>query len=444
MESRLLHAIDAAVERALPAGWPRVPNHRLPARGVMRVRHAFRREAGTGPASYLAIAAVPPFGTAPRALRREITALVDLVLSRGATLVLLYEGAGDPERWIDDHVDCPHPRLLTLACAWDDGGCCTVEATAGGLEPLADTILDLWRGELGYVGPDDGPQTVGVEIMRDRCWRCHALQGTVTGVVFPDREVEDWAAPDWAYFGQLELASVPDALIPALSTAVDAWRAAGETALTVIRWRYSKTMRSSYWAAECPACGAFRGAFPVMEARMRLLGDLESRLRGDLSYLPLRLDVPRQALRALDSGFELSLHARPFGWCRRDGLDAQKVRPLALFLMTRTAQTAHATQASETSETSGMVAEPSVPNLVAEPSAQPGARVPAPLERRESPGAASDPARGSLPIGERAAAGPAPGEEVAASPAPGERASAGSFRRLGQILLPWRGRRRRF
>lgn len=403
MESRLLHAIDAAVERALPAGWPRVPGHRLPARGAMRVRHAFRREAGKGaPVSFLAIAAVPPFGTAPRAMRREVTALVDVVLSRGATLLLLYDGAGDPEGWIENHVGCPHPRLLTLACGWDDGGCCTVEVTVGGVEPLADTVLDLWRGELRYIGPGDGPQTVGVEIMRARCWRCTAMQGKVTGLVFPDREVGDWASPDWAYFRHLELASVPDSLIPALSSAVDGWRGAGETALTPIRWRYSRTMRSSYWAAECSACAALQGAFPVIIARMALLGDgLESRLRGDLSYRPLRLDVPRQALQALEPGFEISLHARPFGWCRADDLDLLDECRSAIALATQAAQAALAALTAQAAQT---IAEPGVPDLGAELSQLPGTL------------------------------------QAAAA----ERANAGSFKRLGQILLPWRGLRRRF
>jgi hypothetical protein len=399
MESRFLHAIDAAVERALPAGWPRVPGHRLPARGAMRIRHAFRREAGNGPASFLAIAAVPPFGTAPRALRREVLALVDVVLSRGATLLLLlYEGAGDPEGWIDGHVGYPHPRLLTLACAWQGGCCHAVGAIDHGGGPLADSIFDLWRTELCYVGPCDGWQTVGVEILRDHCWRCRAGQGTVTGLVFPDREVEDWAAPDWAYFGGLvELASVPASLMLTLSSAVDGWRAAGETALTPVRWRYSNAMRSFYWAAECPACGALQGAFPVMEGRMEALGyDLTSRLCGDLSYRPLRLDVPRRALQALELAFELSLHARPFGWYRAGGLDLLDERRSAMPSTTRAAPSPQEVQAAQT------VAESGVPNLSA-----------------ESP------------------------HPPTAGPAPGARASAGSFKRLGQILLPWRGLRRR-
>jgi hypothetical protein len=427
MESRLLNAIDAAVERALPAGWPRVPCHRLPVCGSVRVRHAFRREAGTGPASCLAIAAVPPFGAKPWALARQLVALVDHVLARGASLLLLYDEASDPEGWIHDHVDCPHPRLLSLGCVWDDDGSCVVEPTAGGVEPLADTIFDLWRGALFYVGPDEGAQTVGIEIMEGGCWHCHAALGIVTGLVFPDREVGDWSAPDWAYFGQLlELAEIPDSAIPALSAAVDEYRAAGRTSLTVIRWRYSKAVRSSYWAAECTVCGAFQGAFPMREDRTWLLKDLESRLSGDLSYLPLTLEVSREVLRSLGSGFEFSEHARPLGWCRADTLDLAGLRELGLIAAAHT------------------VAEPCAPSLPPNPpdtQHPPEPRHPAHIgtsAAAASGESSSAPTGGSPPSDQ-------PGvEEVAARASLGERSTAGHLTRLGQILLPWRGRFRRF
>ncbi|HEY6324334.1 MAG TPA: hypothetical protein VJA16_22550, partial [Thermoanaerobaculia bacterium] len=168
-----------------------------------------------------------------------------------------------------------------------------------------------------YHGPCEGVQTIGIEIMRDTCWRCHASLDTVTGIVFPDREVSDWSRPDWTYYqALLPLARIPDAMIPALSAAVEAWRAAGDRRLTVIRWRYSKTVEYAYWAAECSACGSFRGDFPVMEARLEWLNDLESRRMGILSYRPLRLDVPREALQELTWGGEVNPHVRFLGWYR--------------------------------------------------------------------------------------------------------------------------------
>jgi hypothetical protein len=326
MESEFLCAVDLAVEEALPAGWPRVPSERLPARGAVRARHAFRMRDRTGPESYLVIVAAPQLDSAPGDARSDLTALAEHVLACGATLLLLYQSRDDPDGWVHAQLGGPLPRMLTLECAAshasDADVVYQVEPAPGGAEPLVRTLRGLWSGELVYQGPREGSQTVGVEAMQDVCWQCQKTLDTVTGIVFPDREVDDWRSPDWSYFQRLvELATIPDSMIAPLARAVDERRALGETALTPIRWRYSGTAGRSYWAAECPACGAMRGAFPIMEARLGWLLDLESRRTGVLSYRPLQLDVPRQLLREMAWGWELSPHARASGWCHPDAPD---------------------------------------------------------------------------------------------------------------------------
>jgi hypothetical protein len=270
MESEFLTAVDAAVAQALPVDWPRVPQHRLPHCGGTRARHAFRRRGGQGAASYLAVVAVPAAEPHPGALDGELAALVELVLARGAGLLLLYEANAAHADWLLDHLAFPHSHLLTVACTRVPAPAAgpaipsepySAEPTWSGREPLSRTLHDLWTGSLFYDGPQEGPQTVGVECLRDVCWRCSRPLATITGIVFPDRAVADWAHPEWAYYQQLaEVAALPEPVIAALAAAVDSWRALGETRLTPIRWRYSKTVAHSYWAAECPGCGAFRGA----------------------------------------------------------------------------------------------------------------------------------------------------------------------------------------
>jgi hypothetical protein len=321
MEQRFLAAIDAAVDRALPAEWPRLPCHWLPARGSVQARHAFRLAKDAGPRPYLVVVAVPPFAARTAAVEGDLAALVDHVLGRGGTLLLLYEHESDPNGWVREHLDFPHPRFLCLPCfAPDDGDAgkgYTAAPTWNGPEPLSGVIRDLWSGHLSYDGPWEGVQTVGVEIMKDMCWRCCFSLDIVTGIVFPDHEVDDWSRCDWTYYQSLlQLARIPDPIIPTLSAAVEAWRAAGDRRLTVIRWRYSKTVGYAYWAAECTACRAFQGDFPMMEERMQHLDDLDSRRTGILSYRPLRLDVPRQALQELTWSAEVNPHARFLGWYR--------------------------------------------------------------------------------------------------------------------------------
>jgi hypothetical protein len=156
--------------------------------------------------------------------------------------------------------------------------------------------------------------------MQDGCRRCQMTLGTVTGIVFPDRQVADWSSPDWTYFQQLvEVAVLGDPVISALAAAVDAWRAAGDTALTPLRWHRGEDAGESGWMAECPACGACRGAFSPMASRMRLLHDLESRRSGTLRYRALQLEIPRQLLWDLAWCWEISAHARSYGWTRTPG-----------------------------------------------------------------------------------------------------------------------------
>jgi hypothetical protein len=433
VESRFLDAIDAAVEQALPSGWPRLPREWLPACGSLRARHAFRlasAEGGgaavSGRPGYLAIVAAPPFPARTPAAQAELAALVDHVLGRGASLLLLFEHEDDPDGWIRERICFPHPHFLDLACtppgATDggagDGLAYTVTPTGDRRETLAAAIRGLWSGQLRYRGPCEGMQTLGVEIMADECWRCRRAISTVTGIVFPDRDVADWSRLDWAYYGGLlELARIPDAMIPALSAAVDGWRAAGASQVTFIRWRFSNTVSHAYWAAECPFCGSFRGDFFVLEERSRRLHDLESRRLGVLSHRPLRLDVPRKALQELTWGFEISPHSRPFGWCREGDADAAGPEPLAcrMVMWGRPVRVAPAVRADPQA--------PAAPGRLA---------APAPLALAAADGTAAGPACGAFA-----------GHGTAPPPSSGPGDESGTLRRLGQILAAWLGSPRR-
>jgi hypothetical protein len=452
MDRRFLAAIDAAVDRALPGGWPRLPHHWLPARGSVRARHAFRLAHDTGPRPYLVALAVPPFAGRTAAVEGDLVALVDHVLGRGGTLLLLYEHESDPDGWVREHLDFPHPRLLCLPCFspeaddGDDGddaggvhadganrgtsghdgshpgngggdddsaGEYLAEPTRVGAEPLSGAIRDLWSGHLSYDGPREGVQTVGVEIMKDLCWRCHLPLDIVTGIVFPDREVADWSRCDWAYYQSLlELARIPDPIISTLSAAVEAWRATGDRRLTVIRWRYSKTAGYSYWAAVCTACRALQGDFPKMEVRMPLLDDLASRRTGILSYRPLLLDVPRQALQELTWSAEVNPHARFLGWYRPDHPDLES--------STETAPDAASAAGSDVSATFRS------PDLCAATAMRSFADTTGEVIAAVDPGLPSAAAAGLTAIS-------------AAAVGHGAISKRGPVRRLGEILVAWLG-----
>ena len=348
-----LAAVDAAVDEALPPAWPRVAPERLARQmgGTARVRHAFRLWAGAGEGAevaagvgrtpYLGIVVLPrPAGGALEAQEaRELLALRDHALARGARLLLLFEQErldrfDEVGGFVATTLDLPHPRWLALGCAPGAGGVWSAEATAAGVEPLAGILRDLWRGDLRFAGPRVGQQTVGVELMRDACWCCEQPIATVTGIVFPDREVTDWASCEWLYYRRLlPVAEIEPRTMAALAEQVERWMREGHAGKRITPLGMRSTPRSSpparrsSWAALCPDCGALRGAFLVGADRLDLLPDMESRKRGRLAYRPWQIDVSYELIQALAAGTELSAHACGLGW-RRERLETEAGRGL--------------------------------------------------------------------------------------------------------------------
>jgi hypothetical protein len=322
-----LDKVDTAVEEALPDGWPRMPRERFPWQSAVEVRHAFRLSRRNGPSEELALVAVPDLGetafsAAVARVEADLRLLVDDVIDRGALLLLLYEHESRDScnflaQGIHERVSWPDPRLLAVGCAQDANGTLIVAPNWERSEPLSETIRGLWSGELWYAGPEVGLQTVGVETMGRDCWSCERLLETVTGLMVPEGEV-DWTRTDLAYSQYLlPLDEVPKPDVLALTQAVDRWRASGESLLSPIRYRFSNTLRASYWAATCPWCGALQGAFPVKEDRCHLFSSGLKELR----YRELELDLSANLLRALAACIEIGPALRTVGWFRDDTRD---------------------------------------------------------------------------------------------------------------------------
>jgi hypothetical protein len=349
-----LAAVDAAVDEALPASWPRVAPERLGRQreSAGRLRHAFRLKiaaagaeaqagaeagdggrgggGGDGAGGYLGILTLPRQESGRPSARevRELSGWRDQALARGGQLLVLYEQ--DTLERLDElgglvatHLDLPHPRCLALACARGEGDVWGAAPTPGGEEPLGSILRDLWDGELRFTGPRAGRQTVGVELMRDACWCCEQPISTVTGIVFPDRQVVDWSSCDWRYYRRmLPLAEIEPRTLAALAAQVEQWLRTdgGGERITPLGVRSTLRPRPpaqrTGWAALCPDCGALRGAFLVGADRLDLLLDTVSRKTGRLSYRPWEIEVGHELLRSLAAGTELSVFACALGWRR--------------------------------------------------------------------------------------------------------------------------------
>ncbi|MDP9121895.1 MAG: hypothetical protein M3O15_11120, partial [Acidobacteriota bacterium] len=309
-----LAAVDEAVAAALPRDWPRVAPERLPARGDFRVRYACACPALRGQRAFLSILALDgrEQGLSGGPAGRDLLALRDFVLARGAHLLVLYPQASHESLdelgvFLREELELPHPRLLVLPCARDAAGAwTTADPTGAGEAPVARVIRGYWSGHLVFEGPGPGRQRVGVERMCDRCWRCHAPIETVTGIVLPDRPVGSWPDGDWLYYCRLlPTGEIEAEAAQALALSIDAWRAQGATHVTPLQVRFGRSDGRSYWAAVCPDCHALRGAFHIEEARLAHLHDRESRRTGALKYRSLDLEVTLPMLQQLAAGAEI-------------------------------------------------------------------------------------------------------------------------------------------
>lgn len=319
MRPSLEDVVRVAIDEALPEDWPRLSERETPRSGTARVLSAFK---GSGPQTARAgfgVAVIPGRGPLAREEEADWLALRDAILCRDLVFVLFREeaGPGRDRSWQDftsERFRVDHPGILVLPAFETVSGTWVVEPTFGRVETLADTLHALWSATLYFVGPVEGEQEVGLELMTSACWKCRASLKTVTGIVFPDRRVLEWQNTDWQYFnGLAPLASLDLGTIEILRAAITAWRAE-DRSITPVEHRWTRGTGTSYWAATCPECQAVRGNFPVMEERMGHLHDLETRRAGVLSYRPLEVSVNYEMLETLHNETEICLHSRLAGW----------------------------------------------------------------------------------------------------------------------------------
>jgi len=252
-------------------------------------------------------------------LEERLIAMRDRLESRKELLLVLDEAeaflaGGDLHEFISESFRIESPYFCALSCYRDRGFQTTIDGE--NFEDLHRLIRDIWTGRLRFDGPTRGVQQVNIELMKDACWKCQVQMRTLTGLVFPDRQLASWDNDRWLYYNHLvALQGLPDTHALIIQAFAETLRKS-DPQVTPISYRYSHTTESSYWAAGCPRCGALRGDFHVQEARMDHLFDLTSRQRGDLQYYPLTLDVDRPLMELLEAGFEGCPHTRIMGWER--------------------------------------------------------------------------------------------------------------------------------
>lgn len=119
-------------------------------------------------------------------------------------------------------------------------------------ENLSNVIRDIWSGKLRFSGPQIGIQQINLEIMIDKCWKCKNIMKTVSGIVFPNKQLDKWDNEDWLYYNQLvTLSSLNSTQVQDIKNFVCILRMYDDS-ITLVDFRFSKTAKSKYCGAVCP------------------------------------------------------------------------------------------------------------------------------------------------------------------------------------------------
>lgn len=311
--------VDKEVEKALPTGSKRIATDKLLGREPIRIGHAFQTMPANGKPKLVNILVLPPELHLTQQIEEQIIKLQNYILSKDCVLLVIQveeekNTLGDIGGFIEDSMAINSPNLLWLRSIVKMNYQASV--TYDQYEDLSAIIHDVWNGSLNYKGPIPGYQKVNIELIEDECWSCHATMKTVTGIVFPDKQLNDWDNFDWKYYNQLfPLSKIEGKNAQILYNFIETLRAKDE-AVTPVGDRYSRTIKVSYLAASCPSCAALRGDFYVNDYRMQFLHSLNSRLDGGLQYYSIGLFIDQAMLDKLATGYEGCDHTTGPGWER--------------------------------------------------------------------------------------------------------------------------------
>lgn len=313
--------VDHQVEKAIPASWKKIPTEKLLGKGRFKIRHAFHSSPLYGQSRLINLLVLPLSLEIDERAEIQLIELRDYILSKGAMLIVISEeqksnSLGNTGQFISESLRINSRCFVWLVCSRDQNYRTNIDSDV--FEDLDKVIHDLWNGVLYYDGPSAGLQQVNLELMLDECWKCHKPMTTVTGLVFPNIQLERWDNPDWLYYNiLLPLSELKGENAKSIEQFVQLLRKV-DTTITPVKYQYSHTREENYFMATCPHCKAKRGDFYVEDDRMQYLHSLESRLTGQLKYFSISLNIDQESIDRLTEGYEGCDHTCICGWRRRE------------------------------------------------------------------------------------------------------------------------------
>lgn len=284
----------------LNQGIKQIVEQKLFKRGIVKVDFSFFRDGG-----FINVIILDSELKLNSKFENDLSDLIDYLIYRESTVILLYSTDNqDACLFVEENLNLINPKFLSSRYCLEDS-VPLIEFYEAKVSFLI-LIESLFEKGIYYYGPKPGYNRIGIELMKDECWNCGQEMLSVTGVVFPNKQVKNWKEEDWNYFhSNLNLSDLPNSLVLKIKDKVEYYRENYQSKACLIEQNFSNTMKSKYWSTTCPSCKKMRGNFHLNDKRIDCLHDFsQSIYSGDLRYLGLDCQIDQKTLNKLNSRVE--------------------------------------------------------------------------------------------------------------------------------------------
>ncbi len=236
--------------------------------------------------------------------RQNLLSLINYLLKKKVYVVFLYsENNDEASIFVSEELQIINPFFLS-ATYLIENQTPLIELFECKLL-FSKVITSIFSNDLYYYGPQIGYNRVGIELIKDNCWKCKNEIFSVTGIVIPNKKVNNWKLEDWNYFHtNLNLKDLPIDLTKMIKDKVEYYKLNYKQNVTSIMNNYSNTMKLKYPSATCPYCNKMRGDFYLNEKRMDFMHNLGDNInKNNLIYIGLDCKLEQKTLNKLNNGF---------------------------------------------------------------------------------------------------------------------------------------------
>jgi hypothetical protein len=294
----------------------------LPGSEPFKIRYVFSIATLEGNSRLVSVLVLPYAFPLTKEHEQQMIALRNAIVAKKGLMLVINENELVDKEWawsigkvgtfIARRLRLDSPDFIWLACLRNRGYLTTPDGVD--FDALPSWIRLLCRGAFGFVGPGVGRQRVNIELMYDECPVCRAPMRTVTGVVFPDRQLAEWNTGNWFYYnGLIRLSALGRRNASILQREVDALRAQ-EGVITPVGYRPGQNVKAAVFAATCPHCHALRKEEESYRTRKQILGCFNPRFFGVLDYYSILLTVDARLLKKVRQTHEIFPQVCRMGW----------------------------------------------------------------------------------------------------------------------------------